>query len=157
MDAPLFQTSAHGISSSYTLDSVSFDHICNKLIIQWVSLFPVFCKLLYQINWTQGEGHEKFWLITIEEKHSNISTCIWRGGQFMGLSFHFVEYDAVSRQIMSELGWTVGLPVGIRDLLGGGVRIMSHMLDKLLNVAKSISSLMIPCTLLPQKERREGH
>lgn len=49
----------------------------------------------------------------------------------MGLSFHLVEYDVVAREVMSEFGRTVRLPVVIRDLLGGGVRIMSLMLDKL--------------------------
>lgn len=49
----------------------------------------------------------------------------------MGLNFHLVEYDAVPGEVMSELGRTVRLPGVIRDLLGGGVRIMSLMLDKL--------------------------
>ena len=49
----------------------------------------------------------------------------------MGLNFHLVEYDAVAREVMSELGRSVRLPGVIRDLIGGRVRIMSLMLDKL--------------------------
>lgn len=49
----------------------------------------------------------------------------------MELSFHLVEYDAVAREVMSELGRTVRLPGVTRDLLGGGVRIMNLILDKL--------------------------
>ena len=42
---------------------ISFNTLCNKLVVWWVNQFPEFCEPLWQINGTQRWSHGNLWFI----------------------------------------------------------------------------------------------
>ena len=49
---------------------------------QWVNYPPEFCELLWQISWTQGEGHGNLWSIaSLSETQVTAWTCDWHPKQ----------------------------------------------------------------------------